>query len=79
MWVRTANGGYPVDILFRRERVIVEFDGYAYHSDRAAFERDRARRNELVLAGYTVLNFTWAQLCDRPEWVINCIRRALGR
>ena len=78
-WVKTANGGYPVDVLFRRERVIVEFDGYEFHSDRDAFEHDRTRRNELELAGYTVLNFTWAQVQERPEWVIGCILRALAR
>ncbi|HEY9293311.1 MAG TPA: DUF559 domain-containing protein [Microlunatus sp.] len=75
--VSTSAGDQWVDVLFRQQRVIVEFDGFEFHSDRAAFERDRARRNELVLAGYLVLNFTWAQLHDRPEWVIGCIRRAV--
>ena len=78
-WVVTAAGGYQVDVLFRDQRVIVEFDGYEFHHDRVAFERDRKRRNELELAGYLVLNFTWAQVHEHPDWVINCIVRALAR
>jgi hypothetical protein len=54
-----------------------EIDGWETHGTRLAFEEDRRRRNRLVLAGYTVLNFTYRQLVDEPEWVIACIRRAL--
>ncbi|GAB3914854.1 hypothetical protein GCM10011575_40660 [Microlunatus endophyticus] len=79
VWVDTRGGGYFADVLFRRARLIVEFDGWEFHSDREAFENDRRRRNELVLAGYTVLNFTWRQVSDDPEWVIDCITRALKR
>lgn len=72
-------GGYDVDVLFRHERVVLEVDGWATHGGREAFEADRVRRNALVLAGYTVLNFTWRQLQDNPEWVLACVRSALGR
>ncbi|HEY9293366.1 MAG TPA: DUF559 domain-containing protein [Microlunatus sp.] len=77
-WVETAADGYFVDVLFRRQRVIVEFDGWEFHGDRESFERDRRRRNELVLAGYTVLNFTWWQVVEDPDWVIRCIVGALA-
>jgi very-short-patch-repair endonuclease len=77
--VPTPSGGYCVDVLFRREALVVEIDGWESHGTRAAFETDRRRRNELVLAGYRVLNFTWRQLVDEPDWVIGCIRRALSR
>ena len=73
-----AVGRYWVDILFDRERVIVEIDGWETHGTRQAFEDDRRRRNELELAGYTVLNFTWAQLVDDPGWVVSCIQLALA-
>ena len=48
------------------------------HGTRESFENDRRRRNELELAGYTVLNFTWRQLVDDPDWVIDCVLRGLG-
>jgi very-short-patch-repair endonuclease len=75
--INTRAGRYHADVLFRRARLIVEFDGWEFHSDRDAFENDRRRRNELVLAGYTVLNFTWKQVTEDPEWVADCILRAL--
>lgn len=78
---RVSAGGhdYFADVLFRRERLILEVDGWETHGSRAAFEADRERRNHLVLAGYRVLSFTWRQLVERPEWVLSCIRAALGR
>lgn len=76
--VTTARGGYDVDILFEKARVILEIDGWEYHKWRESFEADRMRRNHLSLSGYTVLNFTWRQLTENPEWVLTCVREALG-
>lgn len=66
---------YP-DILFRLEQVILEFDGYAAHRERHAFDNDRVRMNRLQLAGFLVLRFTWSML-DEPEAVLADVRRAL--
>jgi very-short-patch-repair endonuclease len=41
---------------------VVEFDGWAYHSSRAAFERDRRRDADLQLAGQRVLRVTHQML-----------------
>lgn len=76
--VNTRIGRYEVDFLWRAERVVVEVDGYAYHSNRQAFERDRARDAELAAAGYTVLRVTWRQLTRTPEAVIARIAGALA-
>jgi very-short-patch-repair endonuclease len=75
--VRIGQQSYIVDILFEKARLVLEIDGWETHSSRTAFEHDRRRRNELVLAGFVVLNFTWRQLQDDPAWVIRCVRRAL--
>ena len=40
-----------VDELFVAERLVIEVDGYQWHSSRQAFQRDRARQNALVAAG----------------------------
>lgn len=81
-WVDLPNllpqTGAFVDVLFKSKRVAIEVDGYEFHSDHEAFEKDRRRRNELVLAGFLVLNFTWRQITEDPTWVIGCIRRALA-
>lgn len=81
-WIDLPNllpqTGAFVDVLFKKQRVALEVDGYEFHSDRDAFEKDRRRRNELVLAGHLVLNFTWRQITEDPDWVLGCIRRALA-
>lgn len=46
--------------------LILELDGREYHSDAAAFERDRRRDADALRAGYIVLRFTWRQLMF--EW-----------
>jgi very-short-patch-repair endonuclease len=68
-----------VDVLFEASRVVIEVDGWATHSSREAFHGDRVRQNDLVLAGFTVLRFTWQQLTREPEAVIRAIRAALAR
>ena len=46
---------FLVDLLWPAGRVVVEIDGYGYHSSRAAFSADRTRDYELTLSGYLVL------------------------
>jgi very-short-patch-repair endonuclease len=69
--------GHEVDLVWRSRRLVVEVDGYAYHSGRAAFERDRARDAELQAAGYKVIRVTWRQLVETPARVVALIARAL--
>jgi very-short-patch-repair endonuclease len=71
-------GRYEVDALWKHHRLVVEVDGYAFHSTRAAFERDRARDGELQARGLRVLRVTWRQLVDEPEATVGRIARLLG-
>jgi very-short-patch-repair endonuclease len=68
--------GYEVDFVFKDAKVVVETDGFAFHSDPAAFQRDRKKQNVIALAGYQVLRFTWLDLTEYPERVIAEVRRA---
>lgn len=70
--------GLEVDFLFVTERVVVEIDGFAFHADRGAFERDRARDQKLAAAGYVVLRFTWRQLREQPMLVAARLAAALS-
>jgi very-short-patch-repair endonuclease len=70
---------YEVDLLWRAERLVVEVDGYAFHSTRAAFERDRRRDAELQTAGYRVLRVTWRQIVEEPEALVATLSVALRR
>jgi very-short-patch-repair endonuclease len=71
--------GFVVDAYWPCAHLVVELQGYAYHSDRAAFERDHARLARLKLAGYEVLALTWRQVTEEPAWVAGAIRSLLGR
>lgn len=68
-----------VDVLFAQARVVIEVDGYKAHSGRESFQRDRARQNDLVAAGYVVLRFTWADLERRQADVVRRVRAALAQ
>ncbi|MBD0862170.1 DUF559 domain-containing protein [Gordonia sp. zg691] len=70
-------GSYEVDFAFVQEKVAVEIDGMAYHTDADVFQNDRKRRNALIVAGWTVLNFTWADLVERPGYVAAQVNHAL--
>jgi len=58
--------GYLVDFYWPTEKVIVETDGYAYHRDRPAFERDHESTVALSVAGYTVHRTTYQMLKRNP-------------
>jgi very-short-patch-repair endonuclease len=64
-----------VDVALPHARIAIEVDGMAYHVDVDRFRRDRARQNALVALGWTVLRFTWADLTERPGYVVATIRQ----
>ena len=71
---------YMPDLVWPRERVLVEFDGWLYHSGKAAFERDRVRQNDLVVDdGWIVVRITSEMRGSNPERVPVLIATALGR
>ncbi|MGY1763906.1 DUF559 domain-containing protein [Geodermatophilus sp. SYSU D00779] len=76
--VRDAGGRFlgRVDLAWPEQRVAVEFDGDV-HRDRRVFVDDLRRQNGLVLAGWTVLRFTSADVLGRPEAVVRASGDAL--
>lgn len=70
--------GHEVDFLWPAHRLVVEVDGYTFHSKRSSFERDRRRDAALTLAGYRVIRITWRQITEAPELVIATLAGALA-
>ena len=62
--------GFELDFVFSQQRVVVEVDGYRFHSSRSAFERDRRKDAILSAAGWHVLRVTWRQMEREPLAVI---------
>lgn len=64
------------DLRFTRRKLVIYFDGFTYHSSRAAFDTDREHTILLTLDGYIVLRVTWNMLLD-PEEFVRRVRAAL--
>jgi very-short-patch-repair endonuclease len=69
---------YCVDLLWPTGRVVVEVDGYQYHSDRDSFAADRQRDYELLLSGYRVLRLTHDEIWFDLPGAVNKIRNVIG-
>jgi very-short-patch-repair endonuclease len=68
--------GYRIDVAFPKQKVAIEVDGWAFHSDQEDFQHDRERQNNIALLGWQVLRFTWLDLTEYPQRVIAEIRFA---
>jgi very-short-patch-repair endonuclease len=75
--VNARLGRYEVDFLWPEQRLVVEVDGFAFHSSRVAFDRDRTRDAQLTAAGYRVVRLTWRQIVNDPEATLVRLTRAL--
>jgi very-short-patch-repair endonuclease len=75
--VNAPAAGHRVDFLWPGESLVLEVDGYRFHSSRAAFERDRRRDSELQAAGLRVMRVTWRQLTNEPLAVAARLARGL--
>lgn len=72
------DGPYSIDVAFPEARVAIEIDGWAFHTDRNAFQNDRVRQNWLSLHGWQVLRFTWLDITQQPDRVLAEIRAAIS-
>ena len=59
--------GYEVDAFFALEGVIVELDGWAFHNDHQAFEDDRLRDVDTLVAGLVTVRLTWERYTQQPD------------
>ena len=57
--------------------IVVECDGYAFHSDKKAFISDRQRDRLLVREGHTVMRFSGAEILSDPALAVRDLYRYL--
>jgi len=73
------NGSVRIgDAVFDKIRLVLEVDGFAFHSDHDRFQDDRRRQNDFVGLGWAVLRFTWWQLKNEPDEVVNQVRKTIA-
>jgi hypothetical protein len=70
--------GFELDAYWPEFRFAVELDVFETHGTRAAFERDRKRQEDLLLAGIAITRVTGPRLEREPEEVIARVARLLS-
>ena len=76
--VRIGGRRRVLDIAFPEQMLAIEIDGQAWHTSPKAFSSDRSRQNSIILGGWRLLRFTWADLVERPDYVVQQVVAALG-
>jgi very-short-patch-repair endonuclease len=77
---RKAGGGIArVDLFWDDANLVVELAGHGTHSTRRQRQSDAERAPRLGLQGWTVVEFTYEDVVERPGYVIDTIRAYLHR
>jgi hypothetical protein len=63
-------------------KIIVECDGFKFHSDKDSFSRDRQRDRKLQAKGYKVLRFSGSEIYNNPIQtgyeILDCLFKSIG-
>jgi very-short-patch-repair endonuclease len=70
--------GELVDFYWPAQRLVVEVDGFAFHSSRRAFEANRRLDIKLQVVGLRVIRVTYQQIVRHRSALLNDLRRLLG-
>ncbi|MEA2023547.1 MAG: type IV toxin-antitoxin system AbiEi family antitoxin domain-containing protein [Actinomycetota bacterium] len=61
------------DFAYPTRLSLIETDSEGWHMDPVSFQRDREKQNRAHALGWTVYRFTWRQLIDDPQSVLDII------
>ena len=67
------DGRYRIDFALPDRKIGIELDGYAWHSDRDTFTKDRARQRELEADGWRIIRVSGSEINKDPA---GCVRQA---
>lgn len=76
--INVVLAGFTVDFFWPGADLVVETDGFTYHSMPTVFESDRNRDQVLMLAGYRVVRFTYNQLTRQRRRSATRLRELLN-
>ena len=71
--------GFELDCYWPEYLFAVELDVFETHGTRAAFERDRKRQEDLLLAGIVMTRVTGPRLKREPDEVVRRVARLLAQ
>jgi very-short-patch-repair endonuclease len=71
-------GAHYVDCRWPDHKLTVELDSYRYHHSRHAWEQDRRRDREARARGDQMRRYTWTDVFDEPEPMLDELRELLA-
>ena len=78
-WATTVGGvTYHPDLAEPFRALAIEANSWGFHAGKQEHDADCVRYNALVIAGWTVLRFTWEQVMFSPDVVVRTVRAALA-
>jgi very-short-patch-repair endonuclease len=77
--VRMGPKTYYIDFAYPEVLLAIEVDGYQQRAAKEFLAYDNYRANQLVLAGWTILRFTWDRVLGDPAGVAAEILLKLGQ
>jgi hypothetical protein len=78
-WATTIDGvTYHPDLADPLRALAIEANSWGFHAGKAEHDADCVRYNALVVAGWTVLRFTWEQVMFSPDVVVRTVRGAMA-
>lgn len=72
-------GRWEGDALWRKQRLVVELDGWRFHGGHWQFQRDREKGLALAEMGYEVIRLTWRQVVRDRETVAGVLHSVIAR
>jgi hypothetical protein len=77
---RKAGAGIArVDLFWEEAKLVVELAGHGTHSTRRHRQSDAERAARLGLERWQVVEFTYEDVVERPQYVVDMIRAYLGK
>jgi hypothetical protein len=70
--------GRRFDDAYPEARLALEWDGRRYHGQFQAFEADRMRDREALMHDWRIARFTWNDINNHPEMVVETVRTLLS-
>lgn len=68
-----------VDFAYLAARLIVEADGFEFHSNRNDYRKDRRRANAYCRHGWRLLRFSFEDIRFHPDYVVDAVRHELAK
>ncbi|MGH8924651.1 MAG: DUF559 domain-containing protein [Acidimicrobiia bacterium] len=78
--IRTGDGWFicRCDFGYVEVRLAIFIDGFEHHGHQKAFQIDRMQGNQLSRIGWSYLRFTYWDLVNRPNYVVQQVASFLA-